>query len=104
MFIKSPYIKRIVIPPSKINEENLKKLVAIEYRMAIIKIIVAILFLAVGVLLIYKDIQYADAHVNFKVPGVEIDCNRVIPGVLCLIFAFILFLFARVNIVVKQPK
>jgi hypothetical protein len=109
MLQKNPYINKIKIDTtsSKFDEKSLKNvsdIVKFEYKVFIIKAISAFVFIGVGIFLISKDIQYADAQVNFKMPGVEINCYRVIPGVLCLIFAFILLLYARINVTVKQSK
>jgi hypothetical protein len=104
MLRKYNYIKKIDITTSKVNEKELKNLTKIEYGAFIIKVIGALIFLGVGIFLVLKDIQYADAQINFKIPGIEVNCNRIIPGVLCLLFAFILFCIARINITVKQSK
>jgi hypothetical protein len=101
------YVKKIDVTSLKLDEKSLRNvsdIVKVEYKAFIIKAISALLFIGVGIFLILKDIQYADAQVNFKMPGVEINCYRVIPGVLCLIFAFVLLLSARINVTVKQSK
>ena len=81
-----------------------KKLMKEESRAFIIKVSAGVIFLVVGIYLTLKDIQYADAELKMRAPGIEIEVNCLVPGVLCLIFGFILILFARINITVKNDK
>jgi len=100
MFPKGPDFRKLHIPQG-LDSQIIKTLIDKEYKVFVMKFIIAILALIIGVVFIWQGIESADSTIKFEFDGAKMELNKVYPGVTLSFISLLLMLFSRLNIKIK---
>jgi hypothetical protein len=100
MFPKGPNLQRLEFP-SNSNPGVMKLLIEKEYRVFIIKAIIAFVALVFGIIFIWKGIT-SDSTIKFSYNTLIFEINKAWPGITLAFVSLILLLFSRLNIKISN--
>jgi len=99
VFPKGPNFRKLIIP-SGLDTEIIKNLIAKEYKVFIMKFIIAVIALIAGGIFIWQGIE-SDSTIKFIFKEATLELNTAYPGITLSFISLLLMLFSRLNIKVK---
>jgi hypothetical protein len=99
MFSRGPNFRKINIP-SGLDSEIIKNLINKEFKVFVMKFIIAVIALVVGCVFIYHGIE-SDSTIKFAFKGANLELNKAYPGVILSFISLLLMLCSRQNIKIK---
>ena len=99
MFPKGPNFRKLDIP-SGLDPEIVKSLINKEFKVFVMKFIIAIIALIIGGIFIWQGIE-SDSTIKFVFKEATLELNKAYPGVTLSFISLLLMLFSRLNIKIK---
>jgi hypothetical protein len=102
MFPKGPNFQKLELP-SNLNPEVMKVMINKEYRVFIIKAVIALIALIFGIIFIWKGV-ISESTIKFSYNDAKLEINNAWPGIVLSFISLILMLFSRLNVKITSKK
>lgn len=102
MFPSGPNFRKIDIPLD-IDTNIVNNLVNKEFYVFIMKFFIALILISSGLFFIYIGIK-SDSNIIVNTKFFTLKLNKAIPGITLAILGFLLMLFSRLNIKIRNSK
>jgi len=99
MFPKGSNFRKLDIP-SGLHSEIVKSLINKEFKVFVLKFIIAIIALIIGGIFIWQGIE-SDSTIKFAYKEATLEFNKAYPGIILSFISLLLMLFSRLNIKIK---